>query len=305
MQKKTWAAVAAVGIASAIAIPTIAFGNARRNEGTLSYLRTAQTPYVATMTGAAETPGPGDPDGKGAAAITFDTFDNNGTPAAEGCWDLAYSGLTGIPTAAHIHRASNGTVAWPTLAPGTFTGLTATSATGCAAIDPALAAEITATPANFYVNVHTTDFPSGAIRGTLAMGDPPAGEIHMLPTPLRAYDSRDNAGVKINPGETRIINLTTGRDGANATQMALPPGATAALITLTVAETGGNGGFLVVYNADLTTQPATSNINWKAAGQDIAVNTQVFVNAQGQVKVTDGVGGGPTQFIIDVVGYLY
>ena len=35
MQKKSWAAVTAVGLAAAIAIPTIAFGNARSNVGPL------------------------------------------------------------------------------------------------------------------------------------------------------------------------------------------------------------------------------------------------------------------------------
>jgi hypothetical protein len=311
MQKKTWAAVASVGIAAAVAIPTIAFGNARRDSGSLRYLKATQTPYVTRLTGAAEVPNntPGsetnDPDGFGGAAVTFDL-----DPAInEVCWDLTYGNLTGTPLMAHIHGPAAPGVNGPVVIGFTpFSSLGANSATGCRALtapEVTVAADIVANPGSYYVNVHTSDFPGGAIRGQLAAGPAPAGEIHMLPTPLRAYDSRDNNGVKINPGETRTISLATGRDGANATQLAVPPGATAALITLTVAETGGNGGFLVVYSADLTTQPATSNINWKAAGQDIAVNTQVFVDALGRVKVSDVLGGGPTQFMIDVVGYLY
>ena len=40
--------------------------------------------------------------------------------------------------------------------------------TGCASnVDPAVLSEILVTPESFYVNVHTTDFPAGAVRGQL------------------------------------------------------------------------------------------------------------------------------------------
>ena len=159
---------------------------------------------------------------------------------------------------------------------------------------------------NYYVNVHTSDFPGGAIRGQLSSGPAPAGSVHLLPTPLRAYDSRDAAGPKIQPGETRTISLTTGHTLAAPTVnvLAVPPGATAAIITLTIADTNAPGGFLTIYSA-ASPQPATSSINWKAADQDVAVGTQVAVDATGSVKVTDGAGTAPTHFIIDVVGYMY
>ena len=91
------------------------------------------------------------------------------------------------------------------------------------------------------------------------------------------------------------------------TTLAVPPGATAAIVTLTVTETtvgpGGPGGFLSMYNADVTTIPATSSINWSAANQNIAVTAQVSVNAAGQIKVHDG--SNATHFVVDVIGYLY
>lgn len=306
MQNKRLAAFTAIGLAAAIAVPTIAFGNARRNEAnsSLNMLKSAQTPLLAKLTGAAEVPGPGDTDGAGAAAITFDIID----PAipltgAQVCWDMTYSGLTGTPTAAHIHRASNSAIV--VLANNTsFPNLGASSATGCADVDPTLAQEILDTPANFYVNVHTSDFGAGAIRGTLSAGPAPAGEAHLLPLPLRAYDSRLNAGPKIQPGQTRVIPLTSGFDLNNVSQMALPPGATAAIVTLTLADTDAPGGFLTIYS-NAVTQPATSSVNWKAAAQDIAVGTQVAVDSTGSVKVTDGIGGAATHFVIDVVGYYY
>ena len=50
-------------------------------------------------------------------------------------------------------------------------------------------------------------------------------------------------------------------------------------------------------------EPATSNINWAGADQNLAVNTQVAVDATGSVKVKGG--ANPTHFVIDVVGYYF
>jgi len=316
MESKRLFALTAVGLAAAIAVPTVAFGNARRNDpaGSQHALQVASTPLVALMDGPSDlttsgniTP-TGDPDGTGSAAFTFDIIDpavpNTG---AQVCWDIAYSGIDTV-TAAHIHVGAAGVGGGIVVPAGnvTFPNLTATGGTGCLPMDPTLAQQILDQPAGFYLNVHTTLFPAGAIRGQLATGPVPAGEAHLLPTPLRAYDSRLNAGPKIQPGETRTISLSTGTllTAPTVKVLALPPGATAAIITLTIAETNAPGGFLTIYSA-ASPQPATSSINWKAADQDIAVGTQVAVDATGSVKVTDGLGTAPTHFIIDVVGYMY
>jgi hypothetical protein len=306
MQNKRLFAITAVGLAAAVAVPTIAFGNARTNTGSLAYIKAANTPFVGQMTGAKEFPGPGDSDGVGGVAVTFDIQDA-AVPltGAEVCWDLSYSGLTGTPIMAHIHPGAAG-VANPPVVTFTPTTLGPNSATGCEPMDPTLAGQIMAAPANFYVNVHTTDFPNGAIRTQLAAGPAPAGEAHMLPGPLRAYDSRDNAGPKIGINEQRTISLTAGKDGAGATQIAVPPGATAAIVTLTVTETGtgvgGPGGFMKIWAAG-TPIPATSNINWFGPDQNLAVNLQVPVDSAGQVTVL--AGANATHFVIDVVGYLF
>lgn len=314
MEKKRLAALTAVGLAAAIAIPTIAFGNARRNVdlGTLHGFAASQTPLVGLMNGPADltaTSPTGDPDGTGTAAFTFEITDPLDTVAgAQVCWDLSYSGITGTPTAAHIHRGAAG-VAGPVvvLAGGTsFPNLTPTGTTGCAAMQGTLATEIVATPANFYVNVHTTDFPAGAIRSQLSTGPAPAGEAHLLPSPLRAYDSRTADG-PLAPNVTRSISLAAGKDGAQAIKLAVPAGASGAIVTLTVTDTtvgvGGPGGFLTMYSAALASPPSTSSINWTGAGQNLAVTTQVAVDASGSVKVTDGANA--TNFVIDVIGYTF
>jgi hypothetical protein len=236
------------------------------------------------------------------------------------CWDLSYNNLTGTPIMAHIHKGAAG-VAGPVVialttddpADPPFSDLGAHSATGCRDLTPTeetAAGDIVGHPANYYVNVHTTDFTAGAERGQLAEGAPPSGEAHLLPTPLRAYDSREAVPVsKLLPGaaQTRTISLATGHLlGSTAAVLAVPPGATGAIITLTVTETnggpGGNGGFLKIYSA-ASPEPATSNINWAGADQNVAVSTQVAVDASGMVKVTGGANA--THFVIDVIGYLY
>lgn len=297
MQKRTLIGVAAIALLAGAAIPTIAFGNARNNVGNQHFFQVAQTPLVSRLLGSSVVPPGGDADGAGLAAVTIDVVDPMAGNGAEVCWDLSYSSIT-QPTLIHIHSGApgaNGIIVF------SFTNLGATSATGCAAASSPVVQQILDNPGNFYIDVHTAELGGGALRGQLAKGDPPGGEAHMLPAPLRAYDSRTNNGPKIAAGETRTISLATGLNAQNATVLAVPPGATAAIVTLTVTETVA-GGFLTMYSA-ATTQPATSSINWFANNQTFAVSTQVAVDAAGQVKVTSGPSSA--QFIIDVVGYLF
>ena len=219
MEKKKLAAFSAVGLAAAIAVPAIAFGNARNNVGGSGHaVQAANTPLVGLMNGPNDlatsgTPTPtGDPDGTGTAAFTFDITDPLDTVAgAQVCWDLSYSNLTGTPIAAHIHRGAAGVGGPVVIIPPTLPNLTATGTTGCTVIAGTLATEVVTTPANFYINVHTTDFPAGAIRSQLSTGPIPAGEAHLLPAPLRAYDSRDADG-PIALNATRTISLAAGKD---------------------------------------------------------------------------------------------
>lgn len=134
---------------------------------------------------------------------------------------------------------------------------------------------------------------------TLAASNPSA--INFLTTPLRSYDSRDSSGTKIPALETRTISLANGKDGGGTTVAAVPAGATAAIVTLTVTETTGDGGFLKLYGAS-SPEPATSSINWAGANQNLSVSTLVAVDSSGQVKVTGGANA--THFVIDVIGYV-
>ena len=122
------------------------------------------TRLAATLKGANEVPGPGDPDGRGRAFV--------GLAGDRACFALEWSGI-GAPTAAHIHEGRAG-VAGPVVVlffqPGTNAASlpgTLSSVAGCVDVDPALARRIAARPRDWYVNIHTADFPAGAIRGQL------------------------------------------------------------------------------------------------------------------------------------------
>src|SRR5687767_9342487 len=115
-------------------------------------------PITVQMTGTAERPGPGDPDGTGTATFRI----NPGQGRI--CYTLTVANIEPA-TAAHIHRApptDAGPVVVPLAAP------TDGSSEGCTTVDRALAQEMIRNPAAFYVNVHNTPFPGGAVRGQLS-----------------------------------------------------------------------------------------------------------------------------------------
>lgn len=115
---------------------------------------------TTTLTGDQEVPGPGDPDGTGTAIITL----NSGQ--GEVCFEISVSDITLPATAAHIHQAPAGEAGdiVVTLTPPDESGTSSGCVTG---VDRALVKDIRKNPAGYYVNVHTSDFPSGAIRGQL------------------------------------------------------------------------------------------------------------------------------------------
>jgi CHRD domain len=119
-------------------------------------------PYRLTLTGAAERPTAGDPDGTGTAHITV----NPGTRQV--CWSIAVEGIELPVTAAHIHSGT-ADVAGPIEfflipanqmdADGVFSG--------CATASRSDAFGFVVAPEEFYVNVHNGPFPGGALRAQL------------------------------------------------------------------------------------------------------------------------------------------
>lgn len=82
------------------------------------------------------------------------------------CYTLTLAAIA-TPTAAHIHKGAVGTSGPPVVTLETPTYL---QGKACIPIDAALASDLIANPAAYYVNVHNAEFPGGAIRAQLDKG---------------------------------------------------------------------------------------------------------------------------------------
>ncbi len=141
-----------------LALGTATFALAGCSTTEESVAEAVGTTHQAEMTGAAEVPGPGDPDGTGRAEVSIvDATDNL-------CYEVKDVANLSPVVAAHIHRGAAGE-AGPPVVPLIVDSTGRGKA--CAKIDGSLADDIKNNPAQFHVNLHTADFPAGAIRGQL------------------------------------------------------------------------------------------------------------------------------------------
>jgi hypothetical protein len=121
----------------------------------------AWTKFSAKLSGDNEVGG-GDPDGSGTAAVK--------TRGTEVCYDLKWTGVD--VTMAHIHKGAagaNGDVVVNFFA--NESPLDATSKSGCVQAKAAVVEGLASNPSNYYVNLHSPEFPKGAIRGQLVGDD--------------------------------------------------------------------------------------------------------------------------------------
>jgi hypothetical protein len=191
--------IAAVGLAAALAAGLAVLaapGAAATGEATL---------LAADLKGAREVPGPGDPDGRGRAFVRLD--------GAKACFVLRWSRIS-APVAAHIHQGRAG-VAGPVVVPFFQPGTNAASlpdtlsaVAGCVDVDRDLAGRIAARPRDFYVNLHTAEFPDGAVRGQLHR----AGRLDLdLPHQLAARLRGANEVPPADPDGRGLALVRTGR----------------------------------------------------------------------------------------------
>ena len=124
-----------------------------------TYAKDGGRKFSTTLTGAEEAPGPGDADGSGFASLRL----NPGTEQV--CFNIVVEDIALPATGAHIHAAAAG------VAGGVVVGLASPDATGissgCVSSSRELILDIIQNPAQYYVNVHSTEFPGGAVRGQL------------------------------------------------------------------------------------------------------------------------------------------
>jgi CHRD domain len=155
------------------------------------------TAINVTLRGVAEQPALGDADGSGTATLRL--------RAGQGqvCYSLNVQGVVLPAAGAHIHVGSveeSGPIVVQLNAPASGGG-----ATGCAAAGRPLVQDILRNRDRYYVNVHTTEFPGGAVRAQLAQ---PAT------APILAAPDMTGAKERPNPGDA---------DGAGAAAFLIFP----------------------------------------------------------------------------------
>ena len=118
----------------------------------------------ATLTGALVVPGPGDPDGTGAASIELNA------EKGQLCLTLTLSAVA-PPTGLHLHQGPQGQ-SGPVvleLPPPTEVG---PPASVCVPVPSDLSRRLREEPAGYYLEVHTREFADGALRGQLSTEPP-------------------------------------------------------------------------------------------------------------------------------------
>ena len=115
----------------------------------------------AELLGANEVgPAGGDPDGSGTANVTVNVG------KGELCYSVSFRNIA-TPLFGHIHDADAGDNGGVVVTLAAIAGAQGGVAAGCATVDRALLRDIVKDPSGYYVNVHTAEFPAGAIRGQL------------------------------------------------------------------------------------------------------------------------------------------
>ena len=183
------------------------------------------TMFNATMAGASEVPGPGDPDGTGAAVVALDTSANRA------CVHFTVSAVDLPATGAHIHSGATG-VAGPIVVPLTAPG--APLAASCGQASAAVIGAIAANPGAHYANFHTSPFPGGAVRGQLVLRSASGVPV---PAPTSASVVATLATVPTTTAAPTTVAATTTLAAATTLAPTTTVAATTTVATTTVATT--------------------------------------------------------------------
>jgi hypothetical protein len=179
MRRRVLSAVAVGVVAAAIATVGLGAGAAADDDNGDGHAR-----LVANLTGKAEVPGPGDPNGSGSARV--EVKPSQGAV----CFHVRWEDID-APTAGHIHFGSpdvagpivvtffmsSASPDQPPALPETITGVSGCTEEVTVPEDgpfdspAALLRNIKRHPREYYANVHNLAFPAGAIRGQLSRDD--------------------------------------------------------------------------------------------------------------------------------------
>lgn len=129
-------------------------------------------------------------------------------------------------------------------------------------------------------------------------GTKTAGALHVLPAPVRVYDSRPGTqpavGAKspLPGGGTRVLDLKANGSG-------VPAGATAALLTVLLVNATAGSGHFTVWAAGVP-KPQANTMVWGGSTGRFSATALSALDAQARVQVSASLA---TDLVLDVVGY--
>lgn len=125
----------------------------------------------------------------------------------------------------------------------------------------------------------------------MRLGYKPGGlETYLLPTPVRAYDSRSTGGA-LQPNTTRTISVAG----------QVPLRATGVLYNLSLTNTHGFGSLRTGAGG---TTPVTASIQWGATGDKVTSAVTSAVSPTRTIAIKSFSASGATDIIVDVIGFL-
>ena len=145
-------------------------------------------------------------------------------------------------------------------------------------------------------------FPNGAIRGQLSEGPPPAGEAHLLPSRCAPTTHATTPGRSWPPTRPARSAWRTAQTARRNSIIAVPPGATAAIVTLTVTRPWPWRLRQALQRG--TGQPAGHEQH--QLGRRQSEPGRRYAGGRrwtSSVKITGGADS--THVVIDVIGYLF
>ncbi|HLJ66217.1 MAG TPA: CHRD domain-containing protein [Chloroflexota bacterium] len=138
------------GIACLTCALAFSFGPGAANASTMK--------YTVHLKGMNEVGAPGAPHGSGTATITVNMSKHTL------CYTISVTGFKLPAIAAHIHAGHAGKNG-PIVVKFNNVPNSKGKSSGCTMVSSKLLKAITGHPSSYYVNVHTTQYPGGAVRG--------------------------------------------------------------------------------------------------------------------------------------------
>ena len=129
-------------------------------------------------------------------------------------------------------------------------------------------------------------------------GPSTAGAFHLLPVPVRVYDSRPgtppNVGSKtpLSPNTARVLSMSANASG-------VPAGATAVSVTLLLVNASTAGGNLTLW-ANGASRPSANAMVWGGTARRFASTAICRIDAATKLNVA---ASATTDLVLDVVGY--